>query len=290
MTGFARSAGAIADFHWQWEVKCVNGKSLDVRSRLPPGFESLDLSIRASVAEKVKRGSVQVSLSVSGASQGGRIVVNEAVLDRILAAGERLRERIGGETLRADAILAMRGVVEFVEDPEDEALAEERRRAVLAGLAEAVTHLDATRRAEGERLAMIAIGLLDRIEALTAEARDNPSRSPEAIKARIGEQVGRLLDTAAALDTDRLHQEAVLLAARADIQEEIDRLFAHVAAGRELLATGDAVGRRFDFLAQEFNREANTLCSKSADRSLTRTGLALKTAIDQLREQVQNIE
>ena len=144
--------------------------------------------------------------------------------------------------------------------------------------------------AEGERLAMIAIGLLDRIEALTAEARDNPSRSPEAIKARIGEQVGRLLDTAAALDTDRLHQEAVLLAARADIQEEIDRLFAHVAAGRELLATGDAVGRRFDFLAQEFNREANTLCSKSADRSLTRTGLALKTAIDQLREQVQNIE
>ena len=290
MTGFARSAGAIADFHWQWEVKCVNGKSLDVRSRLPPGFESLDLSIRASVAEKVKRGSVQASLSVSGASQGGRIVVNEAVLDRILAAGERLRERIGGETLRADAILAMRGVVEFVEEPEDEALAEERRRAVLASLAEAVIHLDATRRAEGARLATIAMGLLDRIEALTAEARDNPSRSPEAIKARIGEQVGRLLDTAAALDTDRLHQEAVLLAARADIQEEIDRLFAHVAAGRDLLATGDAVGRRFDFLAQEFNREANTLCSKSADRSLTRTGLALKTAIDQLREQVQNIE
>lgn len=290
MTGFARSAGAIADFHWQWEVKCVNGKSLDVRSRLPPGFESLDLSIRASVAEKVKRGSVQASLSVSGASQGGRIVVNEAVLDRILAAGERLRERIGGETLRADAILAMRGVVEFVEEPEDEALAEERRRAVLASLAEAVIHLDATRRAEGARLATIAMGLLDRIEALTAEARDNPSRSPEAIKARIGEQVRRLLDTAAALDTDRLHQEAVLLAARADIQEEIDRLFAHVAAGRDLLATGDAVGRRFDFLAQEFNREANTLCSKSADRSLTRTGLALKTAIDQLREQVQNIE
>jgi len=290
MTGFARATGAISDFQWLWEVKCVNGKSLDVRCRLPPGLESLDLSIRASLAEKIKRGSVQVSLTVSTTSARRRIVVDEAVLDRILEAGERLRERIGGETLRADAILAMRGVVEFVDDPEDEALAEERRQAMLASLGEAVTHLDAARRAEGTRLAAIAAGLLDRIECHTAMARDNPSRSPEAIKTRIREQVARLLDTTAALDADRLHQEAVLLAARADVQEEIDRLFAHVAAGRDLLASGDAVGRRFDFLAQEFNREANTLCSKSTDRSLTATGLDLKTAIDQLREQVQNIE
>ncbi|MBM3519728.1 MAG: hypothetical protein FJX63_02990, partial [Alphaproteobacteria bacterium] len=213
MTGFARAAGALAGLNWQWEVKCVNGKSLDVRCRLPPGLDALELPIRNSMGEKLKRGSVQVSLTVSGANRNSQIVINETVLDRILEVGERLRERIGGEPLRADAVLAMRGVVEFAEEAEDEALAEEWRQAMLASLGEAITQVITARREEGTRLAVVVAGLLDRIEALTALARDNPSRSPDSVKARIREQVARLFESPGALDTDRLHQEAVLLAA-----------------------------------------------------------------------------
>jgi len=290
MTGYARAAGAHDGIHWQWEVKSVNGKALDVRSRLPAGFEALEPGIRSAAMQWLKRGNLQVGLTAGGAGRADTVKLNRAVLDQIVAAGEQIRDRIGGEPLRADVLLGLRGVLEADEPEEDEAANERRNGAMLASLGEAFMALAAARREEGARLRTILASQIDRIESLARAARDNPARSPEAVQARLAEQVARLLDTATEFDADRLHQEAVLIATRADIQEELDRLFAHVEAARELLDSDDSIGRKLDFLAQEFNREANTLCSKAADKSLTSIGLELKTVIDQMREQVQNIE
>jgi uncharacterized protein (TIGR00255 family) len=290
MTGFARASGERQGLFWQWEVKSVNGKALDVRVKLPPGFEALDLPVRAALAGGFRRGNLQVSLNVSGAVGRDTLRLNREVLDQLVAAGEALRERIGGEPLRADVLLSIKGVVEVAEAGVDDAEIERRNAAMMTSFGEALTALAAARRAEGERLEAVVAAQISRIAALAAAARANPARSPEAIRARLAEQVSRLLETGAPLDRDRLHQEAVIAATRADIQEELDRLQAHVEAAEDLLASGEAVGRKFDFLAQEFNREANTLCSKAADRTLSAIGLDLKTVIDQLREQVQNIE
>ncbi len=290
MTGFARASGERQGLFWQWEVKSVNGKALDVRVKLPPGFEALDLPVRAALAGGFRRGNLQVSLNISGAVGRETLRLNREVLDQLVAAGEALRERIGGEPLRADVLLSIKGVVEVAEAGVDDAEIERRNAAMMISFGEALTALAAARRAEGQRLEAVVAAQISRIAALAAAARANPARSPEAIRARLAEQVSRLLETGAPLDRDRLHQEAVIAATRADIQEELDRLQAHVEAAEDLLASGEAVGRKFDFLAQEFNREANTLCSKAADRTLSAIGLDLKTVIDQLREQVQNIE
>jgi uncharacterized protein (TIGR00255 family) len=290
MTGFARSAGTRNGLAWQWEVKSVNGKALDVRCRLPAGYEGLETGVRALATQALRRGNLQASLTVSGATRPETVQLNQEVLDQLVAAGEALRDRIGGEALRADVLLSLRGVLEVSAPVEDEAEVEARHAAMLASFGEALTALASHRREEGERLRAIVAGQLDRIADLVDAARANPCRGVEAIKARLAEQVSRLMEAGSSFDRDRLHQEAVLLATRADIQEELDRLVSHVEAARTLLSSSDAVGRKFDFLAQEFNREANTLCSKSADRTLTATGLDLKTVIDQMREQVQNIE
>ncbi len=290
MTGFARSAGALDGLHWQWEVKSVNGKALDVRCRMPQGFDGLEAALRTAAAKHLKRGNLQVNLMVSGLAAGETVTVNRAALDRVVIAAQELHAQIGGEPPRADALLAMRGVLEIAQPEIDEAEIERRNRAMAASFEEAIVALDAARRAEGARLATILASQIGGIENLSRAARDCPARSPEAIGARLAEQVSRLMETGASFDRDRLHQEAVLVANRADIQEELDRLFSHVTAARALLASPDAIGRKFDFLAQEFNREANTLCSKAIDMTLTQIGLELKSVIDQLREQVQNIE
>ena len=290
MTGYARSAASHEGLHWQWEVKSVNGKALDLRCRLPPGFEGLEPALRTTAALALRRGNLQVSLTVSGAAGQEAVRLNAAVLEQVIAAGETLRERIGGEPLRADQLLALRGVLDIEAPQVDEVQLEVRHAAMAASFAEALRHLVTTRREEGARLAVVIEGQLVRIAGLVEAARDNAARTPEAVKARLAEQVARLMETGAEFDRDRLHQEAVLLATRNDIQEELDRLFSHVEAARGLMTSGEAVGRKFDFLAQEFNREANTLCSKATDRSLTAIGLDLKTGIDQMREQVQNIE
>ncbi len=290
MTGFARASGVSEGLHWQWEIKSVNAKALDVRCRLPPGFEGLEQSVRAAVAEKLKRGSLQVSLSVSGGVPPETVQLNEAVLAQVLNAAERLRERIGGEPVRADVILGMRGVLESAAVEQDQAAIEQRNATVLASFHKALAALVLARQEEGRRLQALLAAHVDRIEMLALSARDNPARATGAIRNRLTEQVARLMETDIAFDASRLHQEAVLLATRADIQEELDRLFSHVGAARALLASGEAIGREFDFLAQEFNREANTLCSKAIDKSLTVIGLDLKIVIDQMREQVQNIE
>jgi uncharacterized protein (TIGR00255 family) len=290
MTGFARSSGEHHGLFWQWEIKSVNGKALDVRLRLPPGFEALETPVRAALANAFRRGNLQVSLGISGQLARETVRLNQDILDRLVEAGEALRERIGGEPLRADVLLSIRGVVEVASLPEEEGQAEKRQAAMLESFGEALASLAVARREEGERLHAVVLQQVQRIAELSAAARANPARSTAAIRARLAEQVSRLIETGAPLDPDRLHQEAVIAATRADIQEELDRLDSHVEAAQQLLASHEAIGRKFDFLAQEFNREANTLCSKASDRSLSLIGLDLKTVIDQMREQVQNIE
>ena len=290
MTGFARSSAALDGLFWQWEIKSVNGKALDVRCRLPTGFEALETPLRSALTQAFKRGNLQVSLGMSGAVAVETVRLNQDVLEQYVAAGEALRERIGGEPLRADLLLSLRGVVEVTAAPEDEAQTDKRNAAILASFGEALKALSAARREEGARLQAVLTAQVSRIAELCSAARDNPARTAEAVRARLAEQIARLLETGASFDQDRLHQEAMIIATRADIQEELDRLQSHVEAAFVLLASSEAVGRKFDFLAQEFNREANTLCSKAADRSMTAIGLDLKTVIDQMREQVQNIE
>ena len=290
MTGFASRAGNIDSFTWVWELKSVNGKALDVRLRVPQGYDHLEIQCRNAIMQSFKRGNIQASLSISNGKAHEKLTINTEVMDQYLALAQDLHRRIGGELPRADNLLAMRGVLEVVPVAlaEDEQLS--RDLAILTSLTQAVAALDAARLEEGARLKETLSGQVNRIFELTQSAKDNPARSAEAIKARLKEQVARLLESNNNFDPDRLHQEAVMIATRADIQEEIDRLVAHVTAARELLISKEPVGRKLDFLAQEFNREANTLCSKAGDKTMSAIGLELKTVIDQLREQVQNIE
>ena len=290
MTGFGRGEGNSGPWTFHWEMRSVNGKSLDVRLRLPSGTEAVEQAIRASAAKHLKRSNVQVFLTLEKDEAEASIRVNTDALSAAIEAVRTVEKANGGLPASTDAVLAMRGVIEYAgEEPDEDALAA-RDKALIDAADRAVQALAANRLAEGERLAAVVSDQLNRIEDLTAQAIANPSRTPDAIKARLVASVERIIGTASSLEPDRLHQEAMLAAAKADIQEELDRLVAHVAAARELLSADGPVGRKFDFLAQEFNREANTLCSKSTDTSLTHIGLELKTVIDQLREQVQNIE
>jgi uncharacterized protein (TIGR00255 family) len=290
MTGFATSSGEKDGLYWQWEIKSVNGKALDLRCRLPSGFEALETTARSILAQHIKRGNLQVTLTLSGSVSREAIVVNEAVLEQVLAIAEKLRDRIGGVPLSAVDLMGLRGVLDVVQSTQTEAEIASRLTDVSGSLEKAAVALDVARRAEGARLAAVILAQLEKIESLVVAARDCPARSVEAIRLRLQEQIARLLDIGAGFDKDRLHQEAILIATRADIQEELDRLFAHLEAARALIVSPEPAGRKFDFLAQEFNREANTLCSKALDKTLTAIGLELKTVIDQMREQVQNIE
>jgi uncharacterized protein (TIGR00255 family) len=290
MTGYARASSALDGLHWQWEVKSVNGKGLDLRCRLPPGFETLDLPVREIAQKHLKRGNVQIGLTTDHGGAEQQLAVNETVLEQILQLSERLRERLGGSPPQIEALLSLRGVIDVSAPIADEATTARRDKAILKTAEEAFLALAVARKTEGGKLTAV-LGLhLDRIEKLVIAARDNPARTVEAIRSKLAEQVARLLEVNVSFDRDRLHQEAVLLATRADVAEEIDRLFAHIGAARKLLQSDEPAGRQLDFLSQEFNREANTLCSKAADRTLTAVGLELKTVIDQMREQVQNIE
>ena len=289
MTGFARVDGASGPCAWYWEARSVNGRGLDVRMRLPPGYDKLEQRVRDAVAKRISRGNVTVSLSAERRANV-EVRLNEAALAQIITAANRVQELTGCERPRVEGLLALKGVLEVAETNENEEESSERHAAMLSGF-EAVMHqLQAARAAEGERLAAVLRDQLATVERLVTTIEASPARTPAAITARIGEQVKRLMDTGNSFDPARLHQEAVLIATRADVEEELQRLRSHIAAARELLSEDGAVGRKFDFLAQEFNREANTLCSKSGDVEMTRAGLDLKVLIDQMREQVQNIE
>ncbi|MCX5511976.1 YicC family protein [Kaistia algarum] len=290
MTGFARAAGAGFGYRWTWELRSVNGKGLDVRLRLPPGHDHLDQPARERIASRLHRGSLQAGLSLQREASATTLKVNEELLASLLDLMRRVGSEIAAAPPTLDGILSIRGVIETVEAEDDPATASALATRILDDLDTALAELAVARAREGAALGAILTARMDEIERLRLAAETAPARTPEAIRARLTEQVAALLGASPALDPGRLHQEAVLLATRADIREELDRLEAHVAAARDILAEGGAVGRKLDFLAQEFNRETNTLCSKANDRSLTSIGLELKAAVDQLREQVQNLE
>ncbi|MFK8033220.1 MAG: YicC/YloC family endoribonuclease [Hyphomicrobiales bacterium] len=290
MTGYGRSDGAFEDRTWYWEVRSVNGKGLDLKFRLPQTFDSIELNCRKHAQYQLGRGNVQCSLSLTNADNKPTLQINEDALQLALSHIEAIEEKTQTRPSSATEILAMSGVLErTVEEPNQELL-DALGQALYNSFEEALSALKQARASEGKHLEDIISGLVQQISDLTDEASANPSRSATAIQERLFKQVSLLSDGKSRLDGDRLHQEAMLIATKADIQEEIDRLLAHVAAAKELLAADEPVGRKFDFLTQEFNREANTLCSKSNDPSLTKIGLALKAAVDQMREQIQNIE
>jgi uncharacterized protein (TIGR00255 family) len=290
MTGFARADGVHGDTSWHWEARSVNGRNLDLRLRLPSGFEALEIKTRALAQEKLARGNCTISLWVK--REGGQLEIrlNEAALRQAQAVAERAQDMTGLKRARLDTLLGMRGVVEAVEGEESEEAQAALHHALLASLTAALDALVRARANEGERLQAVIEKQLAAIGTLVERTAGAAARQPAAVAARLGEQIARLAEPGSSLDPERLHQEALLLAAKADIQEELDRLRAHVAAAEELVRSDQPVGRKFEFLAQEFNREANTICSKAADIEISRTGLELKTVIDQLREQVQNIE
>jgi uncharacterized protein (TIGR00255 family) len=290
MTGFAREAGVTGPYQWAWEIKTVNGRGLEVRVRTPSGFDAVGEEARGLILKALTRGQGQLNLSLSKVSSTPKLRVNQDVLQSLLAA-------IGGLTLPAnvqpaslDGLLSVRGVVELEEDATEPGQDQALVAALKSAVDQLIESLKAARSKEGQALAAVLNQQLDAIAALVTEAENSPARQPEAIRARLEAQIAELIDGKAALDPARLHQEAVLIAARADIREEIDRLNAHVESARGLLQEGGSVGRRLDFLAQEFGREANTLCAKANDVSLSRIGLELKAVIEQFREQVQNVE
>lgn len=290
MTGFGSSDGARAAVRWHWEVRSVNGRGLDLRLRVPPGFEALEAPVRELASQAMARGSVAINLTVERSGGTSEIRINEAALDQVLRAVEQVRVRTGGEPPRIDVLLGLRGVLELSEVSEDEAERQALHTSMLAGFHTALSAAVEARAVEGARLRQVFDSQIADMEVLVAAVETAPGRQPEVIKARISDLVAKLLDTGQTLDADRLHQEAVLIATRADVEEELKRLRIHIASARQLLADGAVIGRKLDFLAQEFNREANTLTSKAPDTDIAKSGLALKVLVDQMREQVQNIE
>lgn len=292
MTGFARADGATEAASWTVEVKSVNGKSLDVRCRFPSGLDAVEAFARAEAAKVLKRGNVNIGLSLARTARQSPLRLNRELLAQVIELAREI-EGAGAERPRIDALLSVRGIIDTAEDESGEGAEEERaalEAALTRSVAEVLGKLAQARLEEGAHLAAVLSGHLDTIASLTEAAARTASLQPEALRAKLRAQLAQLLDAVPSLPEERLAQEAALLVAKADVREELDRLRAHISQARGLLAEGGAVGRRLDFLCQEFNREANTLCSKSADVELTRIGLDLKATIEQFREQVQNIE
>ncbi|WP_291297075.1 YicC/YloC family endoribonuclease [Elioraea sp.] len=292
MTGFARDRGEGSGIAWVWEVKSVNGRGLDVRFRMPPGWDGIEAGLRDAAQKALKRGSVSAGLAVRNDQAANRPSLDRAALDAAIALVAEVQALLpGAPSPPATALLALPGVMlQAAEEEPDEALLAARAAAVTASFGRALAALDASRRDEGARIGAVLAAKLDEIDTLVAAAEADAATQPAAVRDRLAASLRALADQTPALTEERIAAEAALLASRADVREELDRLHAHIAAARALLAEGTLVGRRLDFLTQEFNREANTLCSKAASRTLTATGLALKAAIEQFREQVQNLE
>ncbi len=294
MTGFARSEGVSDGAAWAWELRSVNGRGLELRFRLPGGLDSLEPRLREAAGARLKRGNVTANLTIRRDEQA-RLAVDSAALDQALNLALALAARIPGAAApRAEALLALPGVLRSAAAAEtDEQLkvqAAALADAVSTGFAVALEQLVVARLAEGARLALILSGQIEEVSVLCGRAGTEAADQPAAQRARMLEAVQALIAAIPALPEERIAQEVAILAAKSDVREELDRLAAHLHAANALVAEGVNIGRRFDFLVQEFNREANTLCSKSASVALTATGLRLKATIEQLREQVQNIE
>jgi len=290
MTGFARAEGRTARAHWTWETKSVNGRGLDVRCRLPAGAEALEPAVNAAARARLARGHVSVSLRFDWAPGAAAARVNRELLDRVLELCRELGEVPGVEPARLDGLLRLRGIVEVGEPEETDAARAERETAMRASLDEALDGLAAARRTEGASIGAVLEATLDEAAARVAAAEGVVAVQPAALLARLRGQLVEFADAVPALPEDRLAQEVALLLVKSGVREELDRLGTHIATARGLLAGDGASGRKLDFLCQELNREANTLCAKSADAELTRIGLDLKALIDRFREQVQNLE
>jgi uncharacterized protein (TIGR00255 family) len=290
MTGFARTAGANHDASWAWELRSVNGRGLDLRFKLPPGLDRLEPQLRALATARLSRGTVQASLAIRGDDQA-TIVVDRVLLARLAAEARAYADSAtGAPAPRIELLMALPGVIRRETAEATPTLADERLDQVKTDFALALEHLVATRQAEGGRLEALLRGLLAQLGTLRALAAGAAADQPRAQQARMTEALSRLLNSSPPVPAERLAQEVALLAARSDVTEEIDRLGSHLAAAEILFDAGGPVGRQLDFLVQEFLREANTLCSKSASAALTGHGLQMKSIIEQIREQVQNIE
>ncbi|MDJ0614218.1 MAG: YicC/YloC family endoribonuclease [Rhizobiaceae bacterium] len=290
MTGFAREDDSSYFGNWTWELRSVNGKGLDMRLRLPNGLEDLDNEVRKLVSKSLKRGNLQISLQFQKSSESEKPVVNEALADDLWQAATTLKEKFGGDMPSIAELMSMRGVVEVEEAELSDEDRARRNHELLESFGRTLDELVAVRRKEGSAIAAVLSQQVDQIEKIREKIDKNDARSETSIRAKLSVQVQQLIDANNGLDEQRLHQEAVLMAAKADLQEEIDRLAVHVASAREMLAGNGPIGRKMDFLAQEFNRECNTICSKSNDAGVTTLGLDMKIVIDQFREQIQNME
>jgi uncharacterized protein (TIGR00255 family) len=290
MTGFARSHGASGPYTFEWELKSVNAKGYDLRLRLPPGWDDIEAAAKKRAGELLSRGTVYANLNVKRTNAVAQVRINEDVLSAVVKVAGQLAGRIDAVAPSVDGLLGIKGVIEVVEPESDEEEDKAAKAAAAMAFDEALKNLVEMRRREGATLGQVLTQRLDEIEKLAGRAEAAPGRKPEAIRARLAEQVTALLEASDRFDQDRLSQEALMIATKADIREELDRIASHIAQAREMLGKGGPVGRRLDFLAQEFNREVNTCCSKSNDIELTNTGLAMKNVVEQFREQVQNLE
>ena len=288
MTGYARFDGASAGVAWLWEVKTVNAKGFDLRLRVPPGFDALEARARSRIAARIRRGTIQASLNLQRTQATQTVRINRDNLEALIVALAEIDvpDRIRPASL--DGLLAIPGVVEQAdrEERDDGGMAQD----MMAGLETVLDRLVVVRSQEGEALGDVLRERLEAIARFTRDADQAPGRQPEAIRRRLRQRISTLMAEIPTLDETRLHQEAILMAAKADVREELDRLVLHHAAAAALLDEGGAVGRRLDFLAQELSREAGTLCAKANDGELTLVGLDLRTQIEQFREQVQNLE
>ena len=290
MTGFAEAPGANGTLRWRWEVKSVNGRGLDLRLRIPPGFDSVEPAARMLAGERFRRGNIQATLNLEPQESARGLRIDPAALSSAVRIAKEIAAETGLAPAHVDGLLALKGVI--VQDEGivlDQPARAARDAALLESLAYAFDALAKARATEGAKLAYVLQNHVRDIANLTAEAGKLAAAQPEALRERLQAQLKDLIGSAP-VSEDRIAQEVALLAAKADVREELDRLIAHTQEARALIGSGDGVGRKLDFLAQEFNREANTLCSKSSDVVLTRVGLALKAAIDQFREQAQNVE
>ncbi len=290
MTGFGRSQGTLGDLSWHWELRSVNGRGLDVRLRLPSGFDGLEQAIRARISETFSRGNITANLSTKRSGTDFDIHLDEEVLQQVLQAVEKIRQLTGAPAPTAEGLINTKGILDIKERTETDEALKQKQSAIIDSFDQAALELKTARQAEGEKLAKIIHTQFTEIETCNDNIKATAAAQPQAIAERLKQQINTLLGDENTLQPDRLHQEVAILLTKADISEETARIDAHIEGGRELLQQAGPVGRKLDFLTQEFNREANTICSKSNDITITRQGLAMKAAIDQMREQVQNVE
>ncbi|MDG1020543.1 MAG: YicC family protein [Emcibacteraceae bacterium] len=290
MTGFGRAEGHYKHYSWVWEIRSVNGKGLDVRMRIPPGLDAFDQFIKTTIKKEITRGSINVLLQLSKEETDTDVKVNEAALDKLIGVAKKASVDHDLPMPSLDSLLSIRDVVEIILTEDNENQISERNDILKKSFIEALSELKSSRQEEGLATRKMLSDVIDQVEDLLNQAEEIVNNQPSLLKEKYEEKVNALFDNKQGIDKDRLAQEIVLLVTKADTKEETDRLRAHIASARTMLDAKGTIGRKMDFLTQEFNREANTLCSKSSDIALTNIGLSLKTAIDQIREQVQNVE